>query len=635
MVCTYRESWLQQNPCQGKEKWVNYDQGAFLFFVGGFLDVGLVLRGVPVPKRRYERREPTDDWQQLRPLLKDSAQIHYEIVRPVVLWGVTPKERAEQTGMSQRSIYYRTNLFDQAGMASLLPAEPPPPVPKQDKRALPPPIRQEIVDLHDEYPAFRPHEIATICFVKFGRRPSPQTIKLILASGPKPSRERRFKRFAEIEDPVERRRTIVRLHAEGWNAKSIAAYLDTSRTTVHLTLKKWAEEQFAGIAEHSRAPDQHAHKTTLRAMHEVKKLAENPELGAYRVSAALEQLGIKLSRSTCGRLLSVNRDLYHLQAPRKGGRPKAAMPFRAERRHQVWSVDIRYLDMHRLPGVEMVYCISILENFSRSVLASAISLRQDTEAFFAVLYKAVRVYGVPEVLVSDNGSVFTSHDTRRVCEQLGIEKKEIKKGKPYQNYIESMFNVQRRMADWSFEKAHTWEDLLAAHEKWMRDYNFQRHMAHEKRDDGCHSPAAVLQWIKGMQPEPGLVYRAFSAICETRTLTKAGYARFRNFLLYGEQGLAGNKTLINIFQDTLTLEYGNYPLSRYSVEWQPDDRHLLRVGNPRLYNHPYQSPQLSLWEPGEVEWFVIISADPLVRRRRSLCHIVLIQSPLWANISQG
>jgi putative transposase len=357
-----------------------------------------------------------------------------------------------------------------------------------------PPIRQEIVDLHAEYPAFRPHEIATICFVKFGRRPSPQTIKLILASGPKASRTRRFKRFAEIEDPVERRRSIVRLHAEGWNAKSIAAYLDTSRKTVHLTLKKWAEEQFVGIAEHFRAPHQPASKTTLKAMHEVKKLAENPELGAYRVSAALEQMGIKLSRTTFGRLLAVNRDLYHLQVPRRGGRPKAQMPFKAERRHQFWSVDVRYLDMHRLPGVEMVYCISILENFSRAVLASAISLRQDTEAFFAVFYKAVRAYGVPEVLVSDNGSIFTSHETRRVCEQLGMSKQEIKKGRPYQNYIETMFNVQRRMADWSFEKAHTWEDLLAAHEKWMRDYNFQKHMAHEKREDGCHSPAAVLGW---------------------------------------------------------------------------------------------------------------------------------------------
>jgi hypothetical protein len=54
----------------------------------------------------------------------------------------------------------------------------------------------------------------------------------------------------------------------------------------------------------------------------------------------------------------------------------------------------------------------------------------------------------------------------------------------------------------------------------VSDYNFQKRLAHKKRDDGCHSPAAVLGWVRGMQSEPDLVYRAFSALCETRTLTK-------------------------------------------------------------------------------------------------------------------
>jgi hypothetical protein len=55
------------------------------------------------------------------------------------------------------------------------------------------------------------------------------------------------------------------------------------------------------------------------------------------------------------------------------------------------------------------------------------------------------------------------------------------------------------------------------------------HMAHEERQDGCHSPAEVLGWIKGMQPEEAVVHEAFSAICETRRLDKAGYAKFRNW----------------------------------------------------------------------------------------------------------
>ena len=61
-----------------------------------------------------------------------------------------------------------------------------------------------------------------------------------------------------------------------------------------------------------------------------------------------------------------------------------------------------------------------------------------------------------------------------------------------------------------------------------------------------------------------------------------------------------------------------------SVEWQPDDKHLRRVGNPRLYDHPYQSPQLDLWPPGQVEWFVIIKvapSGPRPRRQRAAGYL--------------
>jgi hypothetical protein len=180
-----------------------------------------------------------------------------------------------------------------------------------------------------------------------------------------------------------------------------------------------------------------------------------------------------------------------------------------------------------------------------------------------------------------------------------------------------IINAQRRLADWHFERAQTWEDLLAAHEKWLLDFNYQHHFAHEQREDGCHSPAAVLGWVKGMQPEPERIYRAFSAVGEIRTITQAGYVRFRDFLLYGEQNLAGEKALVNMFQDVLTLEYQKQLLSRYSVEWQStDDKHLWRVGNPRLYDHPYQSPQLELWPTGSVEWYLILHAEPYGPRPR-------------------
>lgn len=178
---------------------------------------------------------------------------------------------------------------------------------KLDQRTLPPPIRQAIVDTHAEYPALSLREIASICYARFGRRPSPRTIKLVLATGPKPTITTcRYPRYAEIADPVQRRRAILILPFEGWNKKNIADYLDVSRQTVYTVLKRFAEEHFAGLYDKSSAPKSPHRKVTLRAIQEVKKLAENPELGAFRVSAALEQMGIKLSPATCGRVLSLN-----------------------------------------------------------------------------------------------------------------------------------------------------------------------------------------------------------------------------------------------------------------------------------------------------------------------------------------
>lgn len=133
-----------------------------------------------------------------------------------------------------------------------------------------------------------------------------------------------------------------------------------------------------------------------------------------------------------------------------------------------------------------------------------------------------------------------------------------------------------------------------------------------------------------MQSEPERIYRDFSAVGDMRTITKAGYVRFRDYLLYGEQNLAGEKALVNLFQDVLTLEYQEQPLSRYSVEWQPDEKHLRRAGNARLYDHPYRSPQLPLWTEEAVEWYLILRANPYgPRPQRKKKRLVFLQLPLF------
>ena len=102
--------------------------------------------------------------------------------------------------------------------------------------------------------------------------------------------------------------------------------MQTTRDTVYDILRRFATQGYAGLDDKSRAPHHPARKVTLREINEVKKLASNPDLGAYRVMAALEQMGIKLSRATCGRLLALNRSLYSIEIPKGAPREKKEMP---------------------------------------------------------------------------------------------------------------------------------------------------------------------------------------------------------------------------------------------------------------------------------------------------------------------
>src|SRR6187549_3813241 len=202
---------------------------------------------------------PTDDWHQLRFQLDWLEQQRYELIRPVVVFGSAPVERAEQTGVSARTLYRRVERFDQLGMQSLFEAEP-----VEDKRALPVAIRQAIVQLKAEYPPFRPNELATICEVRFERRPSSHTIQKILATEPAPAEVvRRFPRNAELADPSERRGAILRLHSEGWNVASIAGYLGTTRRRFYETMKRWWDEGPSGLEDKAPIPHHPATTSTL------------------------------------------------------------------------------------------------------------------------------------------------------------------------------------------------------------------------------------------------------------------------------------------------------------------------------------------------------------------------------------
>ena len=181
---------------------------------------------------------------------------------------------------------------------------------------------------------------------------------------------------------------------------------------------------------------------------------------------------------------------------------------------------------------------------SLTILASMLSRTQDLITFQMVLFAAIRSHGSPEALVSDGGGVFRAKQAQRIYEALGIRKEQIRRRQPWQSYIETTFNVQRRMADWHFAKATTWAELQASRERWVADYNYQDHWAHRERQDNRHSPSQVLGWVIGNNYALDELHRIFYATRFERVLNKGGYARFRHWQVYGERGLARQRVAV-------------------------------------------------------------------------------------------
>jgi putative transposase len=584
--------------------------------------------------KKREGVRPTHEWELLLPLFDWPEQEHYEAIRPLVLFDASVAERAAEVGVSASTLYRRVGHFEAEGMESLFGSEP-----ARRRHRLPPAIRRLILDLKAEHPAFNLNEIANVVRACFGRKPDVRSVKRVLDEEPLPLKMvRNYPPYHEMEDAQEGRAAIVELRLSGWSAKAIASYLGVHKATVYRTLKSWKEDDIEGLGDKPRGRPPGVRKVDLAAIEAVRRLARNPNLGTFRVHAALEQMGIRLSRATCGRILAQVRELYGYEKLRAGGGARRAMPFAASRWHEYWSADVRHLDMldeGRFDG--KAYVVTVMDNYSRAILSSAVTRRQDLRAFLSVLYRAVQRYGEPEALVTDSGSVFLANRAKAVYAKLGVDKREIEKGRPWQNYLEAVFAIQRRMADWHFRRAESWSELVAEHGRWVADYNGHAHFAHQGRKDGRRSPGEVLSWVTGMRFHPKDLERAFFAERFTRVLDGLGYATLMRWRLYGEEGLAGNGADLWLRDETLTVEHAGEPLSAYDVRYeaasdQGGSGRLLEVKRSTLFETPFASSQPRLFglaeTLGDEGWLKAVRLDDYAPRRP--CRPRMLQQALFA-----
>jgi hypothetical protein len=235
---------------------------------------------------------------------------------------------------------------------------------------------------------------------------------------------------------------------------------------------------------------------------------------------------------------------------------------------------------------------------ARSPLPSGVSRSQGTLSFLLVLRAAVGDDGSPNALVSDSGAIFRSQQAQAVYAALGILKEVIERGEPWQDYIETAFEIQRCMAGWRSAQAQTWAELVAVHDQWLEDQNGQEHWAHRQRKDGRRSPQEALGWVTGNLHAPATLERVFRPMRFGRLLDRSDCARYQRWRICGERGLARREAALWVAEEALTTGYGEEPLAQYLVSFGLRRKEVRKISVLRVFARRRQWPQPWLWQLG-------------------------------------
>lgn len=216
----------------------------------------------------------------------------------------------------------------------------------------------------------------------------------------------------------------------------------------------------------------------LQLMRRIDELhMEYPFAGSRMMKGLLRQEGFTVGRlhvATCMKTMGIEA-LYrrpNTSKPAPGHKiyPYLLRKLAVTRPNQVWAMDITYIPMAR----GFVYLAAVIDWFTRKVLAWRVSVTLETAPCLEALAEAIRRFGKPEIMNTDQGSQFTSIDFIKALKAAGVQISMDGKGAWRDNVF-----VERLWRSVKYEEVYlrAYDSVFAAREslaRYLTFYNSRR-----------------------------------------------------------------------------------------------------------------------------------------------------------------
>ena len=282
----------------------------------------------------------------------------------------------------------------------------------------------------------------------------------------------------------QRYQAVLEVVSHAATVSDVAVRFGVTRQTVHRWLRRYAAEGLAGLADGSARPLSCPHQMPPVVEARIVELRRlNPGWGPRSIRFRLERDGVEPvpGRSSIYRCL-VRHGLVEPEARRR----KKADYKRWERSRamELWQMDI-------VGGVQLVNgwrasIVSGVDDHSRFVISAHVVERATARPVCDALAKAMRAFGVPREVLTDNGKVFTGRFGPgtgevlfdRICRENGIRHILTAPRSPTTTgKVERWHKTLRR----EFLNGKVFESIADAQaqlDRWVHTYN------HERRHQG-------------------------------------------------------------------------------------------------------------------------------------------------------
>jgi transposase InsO family protein len=285
--------------------------------------------------------------------------------------------------------------------------------------------------------------------------------------------------LVEVSVVEQRYRAVLEVRS-GVPVTEVAARFGVSRQSVHTWVRRYAEGGLGALADRSRRPESCPHQVPAQveaAVCEIRR--EHPKWGPVRIVCELGRLGADPvpSRMSVYRVL-VRHGLIE-PGPRK--RPRDSyLRWERDEPMALWQLDI-VGGMFLADGTEAKIVTGVDDHSRYCVIASVVA-RATGRAVCLAFASALRRFGVPDEVLTDNGKQFTDRFGKggevlfdRICRDNGITHRLTQPRSPTTTGKIERFHgsLRRELTD----DAVPFSDLPAAQaavDGWVREYNTAR-----------------------------------------------------------------------------------------------------------------------------------------------------------------